>query len=169
MPGLIPVKVEQQDVNAIIETPLPIRSSRLAIRTQNGKLLELSFVSNNTPLKSASDKYSKQVVSQINSYFADPAFQFDLDLELVGTEYQKKVWKELQTCASGTVWSYGALAKRIKSAPRAVGGACRSNPVPIVVPCHRVVAAQGPGGYAGKTTGMYMTIKKWLLDHESVC
>lgn len=166
MAGLIPATADPL-VDAVIATPLSIASNRLAIYTGNNKLRAVSFVSGKTPLKAATDAFTREVVSQLNSYFADPTFEFDLALELNGTEYQQRVWQTLQTCASGTVWSYGALAKRIHSAPRAVGGACRRNPVPIVVPCHRVVAAQGLGGYAGHTQGSYMAIKQWLLQHES--
>ncbi|MGD8567167.1 MAG: methylated-DNA--[protein]-cysteine S-methyltransferase [Gammaproteobacteria bacterium] len=166
MAGLIPAKADSL-ADAVIATSLPIASNRLAIYTGDNKLRALSFVGGNTPLKPAKDPFTREVVSQLKGYFADPAFAFDLALDLKGTDYQRRVWQTLQTCAAGTVWSYGALAKRINSAPRAVGGACRRNPVPIVVPCHRVVAAQGLGGYAGHTAGSYMAIKQWLLQHES--
>ena len=62
--------------------------------------------------------------------------------------------------------TYGELARRVDSAPRAIGQACRRNPVPIVVPCHRVVAASGVGGYAGELAGMALEMKRWLLRHE---
>ncbi|MGD8558128.1 MAG: methylated-DNA--[protein]-cysteine S-methyltransferase [Gammaproteobacteria bacterium] len=166
MAGLIPGDTKQPS-NAVMETPLPIATNRLAIRTANSKLQALSFVSGKTPLKAPADAFTRQVVSQLKQYFADPAFEFKLETELDGTTYQQRVWQELLKCAPGTVWSYGELAQRIHSAPRAVGGACRRNPVPIVVPCHRVVAASGLGGYAGKTGGAFMAIKQWLLQHES--
>jgi methylated-DNA-[protein]-cysteine S-methyltransferase len=62
--------------------------------------------------------------------------------------------------------TYGELAQRLKSSARAVGNACRRNPIAIVVPCHRVVAASGDGGFMGKRTGHALAIKRWLLAHE---
>lgn len=168
MAGLIPGNAKQPS-SAVIETPLPIATSRLAIRTANNKLQALSFVSRKTPLKAPTDAFTRQVVTQLQQYFADPTFEFELETELNGTDYQQRVWHELLQCTSGSVWSYGELAQRLNSAPRAIGGACRRNPVPIVVPCHRVVAANGLGGYSGKTAGAYMAIKQWLLQHESAC
>ena len=90
-----------------------------------------------------------------------------LHLAPQGTEYQKHIWNTLRRCPSGKVWSYGDLAEKVNSGARAVGNACRRNPIPIVVPCHRIVSANGIGGYAGKTAGSYMLIKEWLLQHES--
>jgi methylated-DNA-[protein]-cysteine S-methyltransferase len=58
------------------------------------------------------------------------------------------------------------LARRIKSSARAIGNACRANPVPIVVPCHRVVAVNGDGGFMGKRGGRALALKRWLLAHE---
>ena len=60
------------------------------------------------------------------------------------------------------------LAKWLKSGPRAVGNACRANPIPIIIPCHRVVAQNHIGGYSGETQGRKLDIKKWLLQHEAV-
>jgi methylated-DNA-[protein]-cysteine S-methyltransferase len=66
----------------------------------------------------------------------------------------------------GEVRTYGALARKLRSSARAVGNACRANPVPMVVPCHRVVGATGLGGYMGAFTGDPLAIKEWLLRHE---
>ncbi|MCS5709418.1 methylated-DNA--[protein]-cysteine S-methyltransferase [Candidatus Berkiella cookevillensis] len=83
-----------------------------------------------------------------------------------GTPFQRKVWQALITLPFATTISYGDLALRLQTSARAVGNACRENPLPVIIPCHRVVSKQGLGGYAGFTAGEKMNIKKWLLKHE---
>ena len=83
-----------------------------------------------------------------------------------GTPYQKKVWLALQQIPPGETKTYGDLANEINSNPRAIGNACRENPLPIIIPCHRIVAKNGIGGYAGKVDGNNIDIKQWLLKHE---
>lgn len=106
------------------------------------------------------------VLSQLHAYFSGKQKEFDLPLQLEGTSFQQKVWREMQKIPAGKTLSYGDIAKCLGSNPRAVGNACRANPVPVIVPCHRVVAKSGLGGYAGKTSGRLLAIKKWLLLHE---
>ena len=79
-----------------------------------------------------------------------------------------RVWQALQKIPYGEVKTYGQLAKELKSSARAVGNACRANPIPIVIPCHRIVAVSGIGGYAGKTDGPVLERKRWLLAHEGI-
>ena len=87
---------------------------------------------------------------QIEGYLDGSRTDFDLPLNPIGTEFQRQVWTAMQDIPFGAVETYGALAKRIGSAARAVGMACGANPLPIVIPCHRVVAAGGGlGGYSG--------------------
>lgn len=105
---------------------------------------------------------------QLTQYFKDGCGTFDLPLVLQGTEFQRRVWSLLRAIPAGETRTYGALARELRSAPRAVGQACRANPLPIVVPCHRVVGAQGLGGFAGDTSGRRLAVKRWLLRHEGV-
>jgi methylated-DNA-[protein]-cysteine S-methyltransferase len=102
---------------------------------------------------------------ELDRYFADPTHRCSLPLCPRGTPFQKRVWQLLQDIPSGTVLTYGELARRTSSSPRAVGGACGANPLPIVIPCHRVVAVHGLGGYAGRDE-RGLAIKRWLLRHE---
>ncbi|WP_455366809.1 methylated-DNA--[protein]-cysteine S-methyltransferase [Kaarinaea lacus] len=157
-----------QNYDAIIKTPFPGSYNRLAIRVEQEALQELRFVSDTAPLKSPVTPTAKQVVEQLNAYFVDPGYQFSVPLAPQGTAYQKRIWNMLRRCPSGKVWSYGMLAEKVNSGARAVGNACRRNPIPIMVPCHRVISVNGVGGYAGKTSGSYLKIKQWLLQHESV-
>ncbi len=106
--------------------------------------------------------------SQLRGYFEQPSARFDLPLRLVGTRFQERVWAQLCRILPGETRTYGELARLLGSGPRAVGQACRANPCPIVVPCHRVVAATGLGGFAGDTSGRKLDIKRWLLSHEAI-
>lgn len=157
-----------QRYDAVISTPLPGPDNHLAIATRNGMLIKVLFVSRSTKLKSPETDFAKSVVEQLEAYFKQPDFKFSLPLAPEGTDYQKRIWGRLRKCPMGKVWTYGELAQKVHSGPRAVGNACRRNPIPIIVPCHRVVSANGMGGYAGHTSGNYLSIKQWLLSHESV-
>jgi methylated-DNA-[protein]-cysteine S-methyltransferase len=103
-------------------------------------------------------------VRQLTEYFAGTRREFDLPLRPQGTAFQQRVWRELTEIPYGETWSYGELAKRIDkpSASRAVGLANGRNPISILVPCHRVIGADGSlTGYGGG-----LDRKRWLLAHE---
>ncbi len=106
---------------------------------------------------------------QMQFYLEDPAFAFDLPLQLAGTRHQLAVWEAMQAIPAGETRTYGELAKAIGSSARAVGGACGANPMPLVVPCHRVVGAGGAlGGFLGaRQEGFELSVKRWLLAHEA--
>ncbi len=103
---------------------------------------------------------------QLMSYLDNPSFRFDLPVRLSGSKHQLDVWHAMQKITSGKTKTYGELADTIASSPRAVGTACGRNPVPIVVPCHRVVAANGLGGFMRGKQDDPLAIKRWLLTHE---
>lgn len=108
------------------------------------------------------------VCVQLQAFLEDPREAFDLPLQLSGSRHQLSVWEAMQAIAPGQTRTYGALARELGSSARAVGGACGANPLPIVIPCHRVVAASGLGGFMGATgEGFERGIKRWLLDHEA--
>ncbi|NTS75449.1 methylated-DNA--[protein]-cysteine S-methyltransferase [Catenovulum sp. SM1970] len=117
-------------------------------------------------IKNAND-LTEQLVSQLSAYFAENLLDFDVPIFLQGTSFQQTVWQALCDIPAGECWTYGQLAKELGTSPRAIGGACRRNPIPIVVPCHRIVAASGIGGYSGQwQEGKKVDIKAWLLQHE---
>jgi methylated-DNA-[protein]-cysteine S-methyltransferase len=106
-----------------------------------------------------------QLIAQLEAYFAGSAVAFDVPLSLSGTEFQRRVWTELTAIPLGETISYGELASRVGApgASRAVGLANGRNPVAIVVPCHRVIGADGRlTGYGGG-----LERKAWLLRHEA--
>lgn len=108
-----------------------------------------------------------EAARQLMAYLADPHFVFDLPLQTGGTPFQRRVWAQIAAIPGGETRTYGQLAKILKNAPRAVGQACGANPYPVVVPCHRVVAANGAlGGFAHQYDGFLPGVKRWLLTHE---
>lgn len=117
--------------------------------------------------------FETEIRQQFEQYFSLAEFQFSLAYQfIIGTEFQQKVWCSLLEIPIGQVMTYGQLAAKLNSSPRAVGNACRHNPLAVIIPCHRVVSASGIGGYAGDTLALqktdidFLTIKKWLLLHE---
>jgi methylated-DNA-[protein]-cysteine S-methyltransferase len=110
---------------------------------------------------------AKEAVRQLRAWLKDPKFEFGLPLAPAGTHFQRRVWTRIAAIPSGQTLSYGEVAAAIHSGPRAVGNACGANPYPIVVPCHRVVAAnQALGGFARQRGGVLLDIKRWLLLYE---
>jgi methylated-DNA-[protein]-cysteine S-methyltransferase len=110
---------------------------------------------------------AQEVVRQLRAWLKDPRFDFGLPLAPAGTHFQRRVWNAVAAIPPGRTMSYGEVAAAIRSGPRAVGNACGANPYPIVVPCHRVVAAnQGLGGFGRNNDGFLLDIKRWLLRHE---
>jgi methylated-DNA-[protein]-cysteine S-methyltransferase len=106
---------------------------------------------------------------QLQSYLDNPAFIFDVPLKLSGTHHRLAVWEEMQRIPAGKTRTYGEVAAAIHSSARAVGGACGANPIPLIVPCHRIIAAGGDiGGFMGArgNEGFEIGIKRWLLEHE---
>jgi methylated-DNA-[protein]-cysteine S-methyltransferase len=101
---------------------------------------------------------------QIEAYLAGKRQDFDLPLGPMGTAFQLRVWKAMQKIPFGKVRTYGALAKRIKSGPRPVGNACGANPLPIIIPCHRVIVANG--GIGGSSGEGGLDTKRTLLALE---
>jgi methylated-DNA-[protein]-cysteine S-methyltransferase len=101
---------------------------------------------------------------QLHAYFDGRPVEFDLPLAPSGTDYQRRVWAALRRIPLGEVRTYAEIAREAGGGPRSVGGANAHNPIPIVIPCHRVVATGGIGGYSG---GDGLGTKRALLDLES--
>lgn len=110
---------------------------------------------------------ARPVVLLIEHYFATGGCPASGLMPLpFGTAFQRRVWSRLQTIPQGVPVSYGKLAEELQSAARPVAAACKANPIPVLIPCHRVVAASGIGGYMGQTSGPGIAVKEWLLAHE---
>ncbi len=139
---------------------------RIGIKVTRGRLAGIDLVTARTKLSSPTDALTRDVCRQLSAYFSNPLQLFTVPLTLEGTPFQTRVWHELRRTKPGAVRRYADIADRLGSGARAVGGACRRNPVPIVVPCHRVVSRSGLGGYMGKVSGAALSMKQWLLAHE---
>ena len=140
----------------------------LKISRSGNSLHEIDFLSRSEAAAETEDKLLNEALRQIDEYLQDSSFQFDLPVAPQGTEFQRKVWAVLQGIPAGQVKTYGEIASELGSSLRAVGNACRKNPIPFIIPCHRVVSAQGIGGFAGQTQGEKISIKQQLLAHEGV-
>jgi methylated-DNA-[protein]-cysteine S-methyltransferase len=117
------------------------------------------------PAERRSTPLLERAAAQLGEYFAGERERFDLPLEPRGTEFQRAVWDALISIPFGATCSYGMIAKRIgrPSAVRAVGAANGSNPIALIIPCHRVIGANGSlTGYGGG-----ISRKRWLLNHEN--
>ncbi len=147
---------------AVIDSPL----GRIAVHTEGERVAGIELVDDTAPLCPPADAIAERAVRQMQSYFNHPDTAFHLPLEPRGTDFQRRVWDALRRIPAGRVRSYGEIARELGTSARAVGGACRANPLPILVPCHRVVAAEGLGGYSGARGGRWLEIKRWLLSHE---
>lgn len=152
--------------SAIVAAPF----GAIGVRTEPGLIRELVYLPCNMPEKAPTDALAEQAARQVERYLADPDFRFDLPLAQVGTVFQRRVWDVISSIPRGDVLTYGAVAKLIRSAPRAVGQACGANWFPLIIPCHRVTASGGLGGFSNHDdeTGFHLGVKRWLLAHEGI-
>lgn len=140
----------------------------LAICFQASAVCELNFLHQTDCERPAETPLVARFAAQLQAYFSSSVSPFSFPVLLRGTDFQRRVWHTLQQIPAGEVRTYGQLAEQLHSGARAVGNACRYNPVPLIVPCHRVVSAAGIGGFAGRVDGAEIRIKRWLLKHEGV-
>ncbi|HHC71368.1 MAG TPA: methylated-DNA--[protein]-cysteine S-methyltransferase [Thiotrichales bacterium] len=144
----------------------PLPRLTLGVRIAEGRLAELALLPLETEVVRPRGRLAREVVEWLQRWLDDPFLPVGLPLGGDGSPFQRRVWSALREIPPGRVLTYGELARDLGSSPRAVGGACRTNPLPIVVPCHRVVSASGIGGYAGAVAGPRVAFKQWLLERE---
>lgn len=115
-------------------------------------------------ISTAKDTILQQTIAELSAYFEGKLKQFSVPVNLSGTPLQKAVWQVMCEIPYGKTMTYGEVAQRLHTSPRVVGNACGANPIPIIVPCHRIVAANGKlGGYSGADGA---ETKRWLLKLE---
>jgi|MGYP003371599776 methylated-DNA-[protein]-cysteine S-methyltransferase len=147
---------------AIVAAP----SFSLGVQCTDDEITAIDFLEPQ-PEQEPNAPLAGEAARQLHAYLDDPNFSFSLPLRPAGTAFQRLVWAQIAAIPAGQTHTYGQLAKNLKNAPRAVGQACGANPYPVVVPCHRVVAADGGlGGFARERGGFLLDIKRWLLKHE---
>ena len=156
----------QDHFSVIVEAPF----GAVGIRSDSGALTEMVYLPPSFEAQAPRDALAEQAAGQMARYLNDPDFRFTLPLATVGTVFQQKVWAVIAAIPRGAVLTYGDVARRIGSAPRAVGQACGANWFPLVIPCHRVTAAGGLGGFSHHDDehGFHLGVKRWLLAHEGV-
>lgn len=138
----------------------------IEIQADEHRILGISLEPTQATSTSPATALLIEAARQINAYLTDPKFQFTLPLASIGTAFQQKVWQAMAKIPPGAAQSYGALAIVLGTQPRPVAAACKANQYPLIIPCHRVVASQGIGGFCGAQAGPYLDIKRWLLRHE---
>lgn len=152
-----------EQYSAKLATPFAV----IGIRVEGERLVGVQYLPVGTAAQTPRDAFAREVCDQLAAYLRDPMHRFDIPYTLQGTAYQKRVWERIASIPIRETRSYGDLARALASSPRAVGGACGSNPVPLIVPCHRVVSASGAlGGFMHSRDNFPLAIKSWLLRHE---
>jgi len=147
---------------AVIQFPV----MNVGVRTDKEMLVGVRYLARSAPLKAPTSRLAERVVRQLERYRDDPDTEFDVPLSIGGTEFQRRVWRVMQRIPRGRTRTYGDVAKSLGSAARAVGQACGENRLPIIIPCHRIIAAGGIGGFGHSRGGYLLEAKRWLLGHE---
>jgi methylated-DNA-[protein]-cysteine S-methyltransferase len=140
---------------------------KVGVATRDGAVIELKYLPLSAPSISAASELAKRAERQLEGYKRDPNSAFDLPMVIEGSDLQKAVWKAMCAIPRGKTRTYGDLARELGTDPREIGQACGDNRLPLVIPCHRIVAANGIGGFAHATSGYLLETKRWLLMHEA--
>ena len=154
--------------DAVIEFP----KMKVAVATRDDRVAGIRYLPLLSDSKAPENALAERAVRQLERYREDPDAKFDLPLLVEGTGFQRRLWAALCEIPRGRTLTYGEMARKLGGtdfeSARAVGQACGDNRLPIVIPCHRVVAAGGIGGFAHASGGYLLDIKRWLLQHEGV-
>jgi len=170
------------ETKIIFLTLAAIKQYVVKIQYDEEKLHTLSYISNKHELyidwkmkglkNIQSSNMAVVIGQQFAQYFKNPYFVWSLPFDIsYASDFRQRVWRQMQQIKSGHTATYGEIATELNSSPRAVANACRSNPLAIIIPCHRVVAKDNLGGYDGEgycEQGEKILIKKYLLQHEQV-
>jgi methylated-DNA-[protein]-cysteine S-methyltransferase len=149
---------------------------KVGVATGAGRVTQLCYLPPAAAALAPQDALAERAARQLERYRDDPDTVFDLPLAVAGTPLQLAVWQAMRAIPRGRTRTYGELAAEIGAEARmrddgtlarAVGQACGDNRLPIVIPCHRVVAADGLGGFGHSTGGFLIEAKRWLLQHEA--
>ena len=140
---------------------------KVGVVTRNERVVEIHYLSPAHRDIPAGNALAARAAEQLERYREDPDARFDLPLAVEGTALQRAVWDAMCAIPRGRTRTYGELARELGADARAIGQACGDNRLPIVIPCHRVVAADGIGGFGHARRGYLLEAKRWLLMHEA--
>lgn len=154
--------MDQDAFHAVVPAPF----GAIGLRCDNEAVTDVALLTGRWTARPARSALASEAAREIEAYLDDPRQLFRIPVRPRGTPFQRRVWQALRAIPAGEKRRYGELAAELGTAARAIGGACRCNPTPLIVPCHRVVAAAGIGGFSGETEGRQLDVKRWLLAHE---
>lgn len=155
--------MSQPIFDAIVPSPF----GAVGVIAKDDFVTTLSLLPTPQSEQTSEQPFVQSVVRQLKQYFSQPNQAIDIPIAVKGTPFQRRVWQAISSIPAGKTITYSELAKMVNSGPRAVANACGANQVPLVIPCHRVVAKQGLGGFMqGEKNGL--AIKAWLLQHEQM-
>jgi len=144
---------------------------KVAVATRGEQVCGIRYLPPAAETQDPENALAERAARQLERYRDDPDATFDLPLLIEGTEFQRRLWAALCAIPRGRTLTYGEMARKLgetgHESARAVGQACGDNRLPIVIPCHRVVAANGIGGFSHTTDGYLIDAKRWLLMHEA--
>lgn len=156
----------QSDMDTDFDAVIPAPFGAIGIGVQDDFLVTLRLIPSPQAERSSRDPFVQLVIGQLRQYLQDPGSPLDIPIAIHGTPFQKRVWKTIAAIPPGKTLTYSELAEKVSSGPRAVANVCGANHVPLVIPCHRIVAKSGLGGFMqGERDGL--AVKRWLLDHEA--
>ena len=139
---------------------------KVAVRTRDEKVAGIRYLPMSTPAIAPKNDLARRAARQLEQYREDPDTVFDLPLLIEGSPLQRGVWDAMRAIPRGRTRTYGDLARELGADARAIGQCCGDNRLPIVIPCHRIVAADGIGGFSHTSEGYLIEVKRWLLAHE---
>jgi methylated-DNA-[protein]-cysteine S-methyltransferase len=149
--------------DAVIAAPF----GAIGLHVQDDFVVGIELLAESVNPYATATPFVQHAVQQLQRYLQDATCSIELPYLTGGTAFQQRVWKAIADVPAGAAISYSELAQRVSSGPRAVANVCGANRVPLLVPCHRVVAKSGLGGFMqGNPHGM--AIKQWLLAHEGL-
>jgi methylated-DNA-[protein]-cysteine S-methyltransferase len=140
---------------------------KVGVTTRDGEVVGIKYLPLSTPSVAPTNLVAGKAKEQLERYRANPDTKFDLPIRIEGDELQRAVWQAMCAIPRGRTRTYGEIARELGTDARTVGQACGDNRLPIVIPCHRVVAADGIGGFGHATSGYLIDVKRWLLAHEA--
>ena len=140
---------------------------KLGVRTRGEHVVEIRYLPATALSTKAKNAVAEEAARQLERYRDDPDATFDFPVKIEGTPLERGVWDAMCAIPRGATRTYGEIAKELGADARDIGQACGENRLPIVIPCHRVVAADGIGGFGHATGGYLLEAKRWLLNHEA--
>ena len=150
--------------HACLATPFAV----LGIRAGHDCVSGIDYLPRGAATLEPVNPVARRACREIERYLNDPQYRFTIPFTLAGTDFQRAVWSRISEIPVGKTNTYKEVALSLGTSARAVGNACGANHVPILVPCHRVLASGGLGGFMKSTRGFPLEIKRWLLKHEGV-